>query len=142
MAIKFLDDVALADVAFEVRGKDLPELFRNAARAMLETQADPRGVRATERRSVRLSHGDPGRLLFRFLGELVFLKDAERFLAKKVDASVGQGPEGYTLEAELSGERIDEKRHELRNDVKAVTMHLFEVAKTGDGWVARVVVDI
>lgn len=139
---KFLDDIALADVAFEARGRDLPELFRNAARAFLEVTVEPEGVRLVRERTVSLRHEELGRLLFKFLNELIFLKDTERFAAAEAKVSIRGGPEGYTLKARLAGETLDEKRHKTRSDVKAVTMHLFEVAKTKGGWRARVVLDI
>jgi len=140
--IRFLDDVALADVAFEVRGATLEKLFENAARAFLEISVEPAGIRKAQEKALKLRHEDPGRLLFKFLNELVFLKDSERFLAAEALVSVKEGPGGYDLEARLAGERIDESRHKTRSDVKAVTMHLFEVAKVKKGWVARVVLDI
>ncbi len=139
---KFLDDVALADVAFEVRGATLEKLFENAARAFLEVIVDPKGVRKTQKRKIELRHEDPGRLLFKFLNELIFLKDTERFAAAEAKVSIREGPEGYALKARLAGEPLDERRHRTRSDAKAVTMHLFEVAKTKGGWTARVVLDI
>ncbi|MEM3164363.1 MAG: archease [Halobacteria archaeon] len=139
---RFLDDVALADVAFEVRGATLERLFENAARAFLEVIVEPEGVKAVRKRTVKLRHEEPGRLLFKFLNELIFLKDTERFAAAKARVSIREGPEGYALEARLAGEPLNEKRHKTRSDAKAVTMHLFEVAKSRDGWVARVVLDI
>jgi SHS2 domain-containing protein len=138
----FLDDVALADVAFEVRGATLEKLFENAARAFLEVIVEPRGIRAAQKRTVQLGHEDPGRLLFKFLNELIFLKDTERFAAAEAEVEIEERAGGYELTAHLAGERLDEKRHKTRSDAKAVTMHLFEVAKVKGGWTARVVLDI
>ena len=45
----------------------------------------------------------------------------------------------------MRGEEIDRERHALRNDVKAVTMHMFGVKKArgkGGRWEATVVLDI
>lgn len=139
---KFLDDVALADVAFEVHGATLEKLFENAARAFLEVIVEPRGIRAVRKRTVQLDHGDPGRLLFRFLNELIFLKDTERFAAAEAKVEIEERAGGYELTARLAGERLDESRHKTRSDPKAVTMHLFEVAKGRRGWTARVVLDV
>ena len=49
---------------------------------------------------------------------------------------------GFRLTCEMDGEAIDRERHALRNDVKAVTMHMFGVKKAGPRWVATVVLDI
>ena len=40
------------------------------------------------------------------------------------------------------GEKIDMKKHEMLVDVKAVTMHMFEVKKEKNIWKARVVLDV
>jgi SHS2 domain-containing protein len=40
------------------------------------------------------------------------------------------------------GETLDRDRHEQRVDVKAVTLHRFQLEKTDDGWIAMVILDI
>ena len=40
-SFRFLDDIALADLAFEAEGDSVEELFRAATCALLETLADP-----------------------------------------------------------------------------------------------------
>ena len=52
--------------------------------------------------------------------------------------------EGHALDCVMLGEEIDRERHALRNDVKAVTMHMFGVKKKGrrGWWEATVVLDI
>jgi SHS2 domain-containing protein len=43
----------------------------------------------------------------------------------------------------LQGEAIDRDRHDLANDVKAVTLHQLSVQRTSGGsWEARVVLDV
>ncbi len=44
--------------------------------------------------------------------------------------------------AELSGERLNPARHDLRVDVKAVTMHRFSVEERNSRWRAVVVLDV
>ncbi|OYT40589.1 hypothetical protein B6U80_02575 [Candidatus Pacearchaeota archaeon ex4484_26] len=48
----------------------------------------------------------------------------------------------YFFSCYAYGEKIDVKRHQSLVDVKAVTMHLFEVKKQGKYWKARVVLDV
>ena len=40
------------------------------------------------------------------------------------------------------GEKIDIEKHNPKVDIKAITMHMFEVKKTKNGWRAQVLVDI
>ena len=46
---KFLEDIAIADIAFEAYGKDLNELFENAALAIFELSADLDTVDASKK---------------------------------------------------------------------------------------------
>ena len=46
------------------------------------------------------------------------------------------------VQAVLTGERIDPKRHELVADVKAVTLHDLRVERSATGWDAHVTLDV
>jgi SHS2 domain-containing protein len=46
------------------------------------------------------------------------------------------------LRAELTGERIDRRRHALASDVKAATAHGVRVAQTTEGWTAAATLDV
>ena len=48
----------------------------------------------------------------------------------------------YQLNAEILGEEINQSKHDLRCDVKAVTFHLFEVYEKGSKWISRFILDI
>ncbi|MEW6543595.1 MAG: archease [Nitrospirota bacterium] len=140
---RFLDDVALADSAFEASGDSPSELFQAAARAVIETMVNPLTVTPAWRRAIERQAPDPASLLFDWLSDLVYLKDAEGIAFHDVDVAVVQGPGGdWRLRGTVTGEPIDQGRHELRADVKAVTKHLYEVRQEGTRWTARVVLDI
>ena len=48
----------------------------------------------------------------------------------------------YSLNAQLFGEKIDREKHELKNDIKAITLHMFKIEKTKKGYKSLVVVDV
>ena len=48
----------------------------------------------------------------------------------------------YKLDAEILGEKINQSKHSLRCDVKAITFHLFEVYEKDGKWISRFVLDI
>jgi SHS2 domain-containing protein len=81
-------------------------------------------------------------LLFDFLQELIYFKDAKRLLLRTREMEIESKGEEYFLKARLAGERLDDTRHQQRADVKAVTLHGFSVAKRDDTWKARVLLDI
>lgn len=144
MPYRFIEGLTVADVAFEGRGKTLEELFSSAGQAVTAAQlADLRTIRKKESRSFDLTSKAIDRLLFNFLQELIYWKDVDLILFKSFDLSIGRKSEGsYYLTGTGRGEPIDVSRHKLRVDVKAVTMHKFEVTSDANGWRATVVLDI
>ncbi len=144
MPFRFVEHLTQADVAFKARGRTLPEMFAAAGRAVTRTMVtDLRSVRAKETRSFTLTAEQVDLLLFNFLQEMIYLKDVDLLLFSRFKVAIRHPRRGpWTLAAVLKGERIDPQRHELLVDVKAVTMHRFEVARDRSGWKATVVLDI
>lgn len=139
--IQFHEDIAIADTAFSVKGHDLNKLFENAAIALTSTMSDITKIKSKEQDSFELENSELDMLLFDFLQELLFLKDTKGRLYSKYKIQISEG-NTFKLSATLSGEQIDPEKHKISIDIKAVTMHMFEVHKTQDGYEARVVVDV
>jgi SHS2 domain-containing protein len=81
-------------------------------------------------------------LLFDFLQELIFLKDAQRLLFRMREVQIAERNENYFVKATAEGETLDAERHHQRADVKAVTLHDFSVEQIDGNWTARVLLDI
>ena len=79
---KFLEDVAIADIAFEAYGKSLNELFENAALAIFELSADLDTVDANKKIEFELENEKLDNLLYDFLSEILFLKDSKYMVFK------------------------------------------------------------
>ncbi len=141
MPYRYLEDIATADIAFEADGRDLEELFRDAAMATFEVMVNTKSVSPGLIREVELKNETVDGLLFDWLSELVYLKDADSMLFSKFDVTIKKN-DIYELKAMAAGDKIDPEKHMLRSDVKAVTYHMFEVKKVGDRWKARVILDI
>ena len=135
---KYLEDVAIADICFEAYGKTLNEVFENSAYAFFDMTANPKTIQTKITKEITLKNNDQQNLLYDFLSELIFLKDSEQLIFKNVKVTI----KNNQLKAILEGDKINPEKHELRNDIKAVTMHLFKLEKTKTGYLARVVVDI
>ena len=143
VAYKYLEEIGTADIAFEAIGRDLPELFRAAADATMNVMIDNLdAIKSRETRNIELSNDTIDMLLFDFLQELIFLKDAERLLLRVHNVQLEEKEEKYFLQAQAAGEPLDATRHRQRADVKAVTLHDFSVEKEDRGWRAKVLLDI
>jgi SHS2 domain-containing protein len=143
MPFRFLEDIAIADVAFEAKGKTREEMFIAAADALMNVMvADLETVRIAETVTFSLENQALEMLLFNFLNELIFYKDARALLLRVSSVNINLADAHFTLTAEAGGERPDPARHLLAVDVKAVTLHRFRVEETDEGWLAEVVLDI
>ena len=143
MPYRYLEEIGTADIAFEATGRDLPELFRDAADAMTNVMIDNiEAIQPRETREIKLENDKLDMLLFDLLQELIFLKDAERLLLRVREAQIDAKNENCSLRAIAEGEPIDVERHHQRADVKAVTLHDFCVEREDGRWKARVLLDI
>ncbi|MGB2769300.1 MAG: archease [Candidatus Zixiibacteriota bacterium] len=137
---RFLEDVAIADAAFQAEAESLEELFALCAQAAFDVMADTETIEHRSREQVELAGQNLDELLFDWLAELIYLKDLKSMLFSKFDIEI-QKKNGYSLKASIWGEPADQKKHRVRVDVKAVTYHLLEVKKEDDKWTARVILD-
>ena len=137
----FLDDIATADVAIESRGDTLEELFTASAMATFEVMSDTSSIQPKIKKTLHLEHSEIDGLLFDWLAEIIYLKDSEFMLFEKYDLKITKDT-NYQLDAEILGEEINQAKHDLRCDVKAITFHLFEVYEKNGKWISRFILDI
>ncbi len=123
-----------ADWAFRAFGATLPELFENAARALLSLEGAAEQP-TTVTRDVRVEGIDYESLLVNWLSELLYLQETRgetyhefsitELTATSLIAQIAGGPAGP-----------------LNKYVKAITYHNLEIKQTPEGWQATVVVDV
>jgi len=128
-----------ADLGLRIRAADLDALFAEAGQALFETIVeDLQSVRHEQRVDIALADDDREYLLFDWLKELLFHFDTEHLLLGKFVVQVTE--KGLTGSG--WGEPLDRARHNLEHEVKAITYHGLRVERSGDGWLAEVIVDI
>lgn len=143
MPYKFVEDLSVADAAFQASGNSLEGLFESAALATTNIMVkDLEKIELKTRRKMTVSDKSVEKLLFNFLQEIIYLKDAELLVFGKYNVKIKDRAGTYSLVCIAFGEKIDMNKHELVVDVKAVTYHLFEVKQEGKKWKAQVILDI
>jgi SHS2 domain-containing protein len=111
MGYKFVEGVAMADVAFEATGKTLEELFENAGKALTNSMmSNPGSIEKKTDVEFSLKNEDEERLLHDFLQELIFYKDAESLVFSRYQLKVSKKGKELSLKAVLEGEKIDNER--------------------------------
>jgi SHS2 domain-containing protein len=123
-----------ADLRAELAAADLEALHAEAVALVREILVGDSAVEP--RRELRLPPAgeDEAERFFRFVRELVYLADAERFLPASVRL------EGAA--AAVAGESFDETRHRAERQIKAVTRHRYRFARDAEGYRAELVFDL
>jgi len=131
-----------ADVGFHAHGNDLADAFQNAALATFEVMTDTSQIKPAVKREISVESEDEKALLYDWLSELLFLHDYEGLVFSQFKVTINQkGPEIFNLHAEVCGEEFNQKTHEVRDEVKAVTFHLMEINKEKNGCTLQVILD-
>ncbi len=130
-------------MAFEAWGSSLSDVFKAAADAVVAVMIEnPSDISPSEMREIAIEDDRLDLLLYNFLEQLLFLKDAEQFMANVENVEVGSNEGKWHVSAQARGEGLDPIRHRQGIDVKAVTLHSFSVEQKRDGWHAHIVLDI
>jgi SHS2 domain-containing protein len=141
-SFRFLEDVALADIAFEVEGDSIEALFQCASDALIEVMADPRTVGASWQQRASKADAALDDLLVEWLSEIVYWKDAAGVVYREAPLTLTRSGDRWTVDGVLTGAAVDHAAQALRNDVKGITRHLFRLEQDGAVWKARIVVDV
>lgn len=141
MSYKFQEGVTVADVAFSAQASTLEQLLVDCAKATFEVMVKLGQVEHTQEKAIVLEEPSAEKLLFSWLEELVYLKDAEGMVFSKFVVEIKKGQK-YFLKGKAWGENIQPKKHTMNVDVKAVTYHHFSVKEEKGKWTATVVLDI
>jgi SHS2 domain-containing protein len=124
-----------ADLAIRVRGRDLEELFVNAALGMGMLMADLKEIAPDVERQIELEEIDAETLLVSWLSELLWFNEESdavfvRFEFKELTQT--------RLRAMVrGGAAMSQWKH-----IKAVTFHDLEIVETVDGYEVTVIFDV
>ena len=127
------------DLAIEIYGQSLGDLYENAGQALFAVLTDPSKVEARVETAIALSYDNLETLLVDWLGELLYLHDAKGMLFGRFEV---EKVEDGRFGAKAWGESFQTGRHVIRTGVKAVTFHELEVKQERGCWRARVILDL
>jgi SHS2 domain-containing protein len=136
MKYRFVEDLT-SDVMFEAYGKDLEELFKNAATALFSVICKIDKVKPEKVKEVEITADSLDDLLVNWLQSLIALVDTDEVFFSKFEIS--EIDEKH-LKARCYGEPVSSEKGETV--VKAVTYYKYKLEKTEEGYRARVSCDI
>ncbi|KPJ68300.1 hypothetical protein AMJ44_06785 [candidate division WOR-1 bacterium DG_54_3] len=124
-----------SDVGIFAYGKDLKEIFENAAYGMFSLMADLDRVESKTTFPIKVKGDDPESLLVNWLNELIFYEESKKILLKEF--KIGKLT-SKKLEATISGEKINMDKHFIYRPVKAATYNQLQISKNQ----AKIVFDV
>ncbi len=128
-----------ADFGLEIFGSDETALFEEAAVALFELVTDSTTLKAELSRDIEVKGDDWPDLMVNWLRELLYMFNGEeQIICRVAITAIAEN----RLQATIGSETFDPRRHEIRNEIKAVTYHQIEVGPVDDGWRARVIFDV
>ena len=98
-----------------------------------------RSVECQGSRVVEISAADIEQLLVKWLAEVLYLYDGQRFVGKEFTI---EEMTPHRLKATVRGEQFSVTKHRTKMDVKAITYHQLIVRQDKDGGLVRVFLDI
>jgi SHS2 domain-containing protein len=128
-----------ADKSIKVFGRDLKELFENAAYGMFSQMAELEKYKAVQTSRVEIEAEETPELLRVWLAELLYTFEVERILfiefeVEKIDETHVSGiAKGLPFNREIEW---------LGSILKAVTHQDLDVRRANDGWEAQIVFDV
>ena len=140
MGYRFVDHTA--DVAVDLTGRTVEDLFASAAQALTDTITRLDAVRPLVTQSVTLESGALDDLLVDWLNELLYRFEVQNVLVSDATVTITSAADRWHLGGTIAGEPFDPSRHPSRVLVKSATYHGLHVAQTADEWTARIVFDI
>jgi SHS2 domain-containing protein len=127
------------DLGLEVRGRNLVDLFEQAAWSFFDLLVDARRIEPKNPLEVSVEAPDREALLVAWLGELLYLFETQKIVLSKFRVKTLTD---QTLEATAWGEPFQGEKHRFKQAAKAVTYHQLRLWETSKGWKARVILDV
>lgn len=141
MKFEFLEHTG--DIKFKAYGKNLDDLFENSVLAISSVFSRGKKISDKKKREIKITGKDYESLLYKFLGEIIYLFDADNFIVSKAKVKLTdkyvKGEEN-TLTAILYGD--DTKNYKDLDAVKSPTYAEMYVKKEGKNFVCQVVLDV
>jgi len=128
-----------ADIGVRIFGRNLKELFENAAFALFDIAADLEGLTSSISLTFDIKAENLDELLLSWLDELLF-----NFCTKSIlffDFKIKSVSKDH-LTAKAFGRHVGENKNRLKTEIKAVTYHELKIQKVKSGFEATVIFDV
>jgi len=129
MSYKYLEHST--DAFIEVRAKNLEEAFSVAGKSVVETIIDSNNILEIEEKNIKVKGRNLLNLLYNWLEEIVTITIADGFAIRNFSVNIKKNKE-YQIISNISGEKLDIKKHNFKVEIKSPTFHLMEIEENDE----------
>ena len=129
MSYKYLEHST--DAFIEVKAKNLEEAFSVAGKSVVETIIDLKNIQEVEKKSIKVKGRSLQNLLYNWLEEIVTITITDGFAISNFSVNIKKNT-GYEIISNISGEKLDLKKHNFKVEIKSPTFHLMEIKENGE----------
>jgi len=129
MSYKYLEHST--DAFIEVRAKNLEEAFSVAGKSVVETIIDSNNIQEIEEKNIKVKGRNLLNLLYNWLEEIVTITIADGFAIRNFSVNIKKNKE-YQIISNISGEKLDIKKHNFKVEIKSPTFHLMEIEENDE----------
>ncbi len=117
-----------ADLALQIQGDTIDDLFYTAAMAWRDAVIEKSKVRKQERREIKIESDSLEECLVELVSELNYFLSADQWLFADLETLRIEEKNGkWSLTAMAAGEDLDQERHSIEVEIKAVTFHKMSI---------------
>ena len=128
-----------ADIALRVYGKDLKELFINAACGMFDIIADTEEIKSSVTIDINLEAPSKEELLVCWLDELLYNFETKKIIFSEFNiTSLGD----KSLSAKIGGCPVGGNKTRLKTEIKAATYHDLKIKEEKNRLTADIIFDV
>lgn len=141
MPYKFIEHTA--DIAVEVEGKSIEEIFISAFNAWKDIVLDTIAVRNEQSKKFLFASKTLEELLIEFLSELNYQLYTKKWVVNSIKKILIQKTgDIFHLDVEVFGESLKSKNHTIKEEIKAVTFHQMKIVEKNGNLSTIIVFDI
>ncbi len=137
----FIDHTA--DIAVEVSAENFEDLFIISAKAWRDSVIDEISLTNPQEKVLEFDDDSLEELLVHFLSELNYFLLGKKWIAVSVrQIKINKIEIGWRLSAAILGVPVDEQKHKIKIEIKAVTFHQLDIKFINGEYKTRIVFDI
>jgi SHS2 domain-containing protein len=128
-----------SELAVRITGNSQADLFTNSAHALFDVMTDIATIETKETMPLEVEGSDRDDLMVNWMRELLYLYQVSGYLLKEFKIIEVKDT---LVKAQVSGEKIDPDRHEIKQEITTVAFHKSRMEKTGNQWIAQLIFEL